>query len=31
MAVIASGKDFGSELVKLWGLEHCRDIKIHIP
>ncbi|OPY74916.1 MAG: hypothetical protein A4E65_03693 [Syntrophorhabdus sp. PtaU1.Bin153] len=25
------GQEFGTELVKLWGLEHCRDLKIHIP
>jgi hypothetical protein len=30
MAVI-TGRVFGSELVKLWGLEHCRNIKIDIP
>lgn len=26
-----TGQSFGGELAKLWGLENCRDIKIHIP
>jgi len=25
------GRHFGDELIKLWGIENCRDIKIHIP
>lgn len=25
------GKCVGDELVILWGLKNCRDIKIHIP
>jgi len=27
----ATGRNFGDELVKMWGLKKCHDIKIHIP
>jgi hypothetical protein len=27
----ATGRNFGDGLVKMWGFENCRDIKIHIP
>jgi len=31
MKKIITGNVFGGELAKLWGFEHCTDIKIYIP
>lgn len=29
--MLITGRSVGDELVNLWGLKNCRDIKIHIP